>query len=68
VRGDGTPIEVSIGSTEQLAAIAALGGRLNTIGSEWPNGFTWYRWPCRADEIRPGAARLYAFSSGTGSS
>ena len=37
-------IEVSIRSTEQLAAIATLGGRLNTLGEEWPNGYTWARW------------------------
>jgi hypothetical protein len=48
-RPDGSPLEVSIGSTEQLAAIATLGGRLNTVSPQWPNGFTWARWTSRED-------------------
>ena len=46
---DGTPVEVEIGSTDQLKAIPTIAGRLNTVSSVSPNGQTKNRWTDNGD-------------------
>lgn len=49
LKQDGTPKEIAIGSTEQLAALTTVAGRLSTISSSRPNGSTPLRWSQNGD-------------------